>query len=132
MERNRRYRNSVQQLARHSDCHRGTGKPKYILIGTFGYDYPEWKGVFYPKNLARKDFLSYYATKFNAVEPLQEKGVLSSVLFQLPQSFHYTRNNRFYLEALLKEFDGFPTVVEFRHVEWIKDSGNVPQVVYQY
>lgn len=64
--------------------------------------------------------------------PLQEKGVLSSVLFQLPQSFHYTRNNRFYLEALLKEFDGFPTVVEFRHVEWIKDSGNVPQVVYQY
>ena len=39
-----------------------------ILIGTFGYDYPEWNGVFYPKNLARKDFLSYYATKFNAVE----------------------------------------------------------------
>ena len=102
-----------------------------ILIGTFGYDYPEWKGVFYPKNLARKDFLSYYATKFNAVEPLQEKGVLSSVLFQLPQSFHYTRDNRFYLAALLKEFDGFPTVVEFRHAKWIKDSGNVPQVVYQ-
>ena len=123
-----------------------------ILIGTSGYDYPEWKSVFYPKNLARKDFLSYYATKFNAVElnntfynmptaermlsfyersegrllfsvkanrlltheidgfwqavaadfksavePLQEKGVLSFVLFQLPQSFHYTRNNRFYL-----------------------------------
>ncbi|MDY3721265.1 MAG: DUF72 domain-containing protein [Treponema sp.] len=34
-----------------------------LLIGTSGYDYPEWKGVFYPK-----DFLSYYAIQFNALE----------------------------------------------------------------
>ena len=39
-----------------------------LLIGTSGYDYPEWKGVFYPQNLKRADFLSYYATQFNAVE----------------------------------------------------------------
>ena len=39
-----------------------------LLIGTSGYDYPEWKGVFYPQNLKRKDFLSYYATQFNALE----------------------------------------------------------------
>lgn len=72
------------------------------------------------------------ATDFQvALALLSDKGVLSAVLFQLPQSFHYTRDNRFYLAALLKEFDGFPTVVEFRHAEWIKDSGNVPQVVYQ-
>ena len=39
-----------------------------ILIGTSGYDYPEWKGVFYPEDLKRKDFLSYYASQFNALE----------------------------------------------------------------
>ena len=39
-----------------------------LLIGTSGYDYPEWKGVFYPEDLKRKDFLSYYATQFNALE----------------------------------------------------------------
>ena len=39
-----------------------------ILIGTSGYDYPEWKGVFYPPELKRADFLSYYATQFNALE----------------------------------------------------------------
>ena len=39
-----------------------------ILIGTSGYDYPEWKGVFYPQNLKRANFLSYYATQFNALE----------------------------------------------------------------
>ena len=38
------------------------------LIGTSGYDYPEWKGVFYPGEIKRADFLAYYATKFNAVE----------------------------------------------------------------
>ena len=39
-----------------------------LLIGTSGYDYPEWKGVFYPEDLKRKDFLSFYATQFNALE----------------------------------------------------------------
>ena len=41
---------------------------KEILIGTSGYDHPELKGSFYPLNLARKDFLSYNSTKFNALE----------------------------------------------------------------
>ena len=39
-----------------------------LLIGTSGYDYPEWKGVFYPDDLKRKDFLIFYATQFNALE----------------------------------------------------------------
>jgi uncharacterized protein YecE (DUF72 family) len=28
-----------------------------ITIGTSGYDYPEWKGVFYPPALKREEFL---------------------------------------------------------------------------
>ena len=115
------------------------------LIGTSGYDYPEWRGVFYPEDLKRKDFLPYYSTVFNALEvnstfynmptaerlisfyersegrlnfsikairlltheidsnwqtaaedlksalnPLYEKDRLSALLFQFPQSFHYT------------------------------------------
>ena len=39
-----------------------------LLIGTSGYDYPEWKGAFYPEDLKRKDFLLYYSTVFNALE----------------------------------------------------------------
>ena len=148
-----------------------------LLIGTSGYDYPEWKGVFYPENLKRKDFLIFYATQFNALElnntfynmptaerllsfyersegklsfsvkanrlltheigtdwqtaakdfkaalePLNEKERLSAVLFQLPESFHYTNDNRIYLAKLIAEFEGFPVMVEFRHKEWIRDS----------
>lgn len=148
-----------------------------LLIGTSGYYYPEWKGVFYPDDLKRKDFLIFYATQFNALElnntfynmptaerllsfyersegklsfsvkanrlltheigadwqvaaedfktaltPLQEKDSLSSVLFQLPESFHYTKDNRIYLAKLIAEFDGFPVTIEFRHKEWIRES----------
>lgn len=57
-----------------------------------------------------------------AISPLQDKAVLSSVLFQLPQSFHYTTENRVYLAELIKEFDGYPVVIEFRHREWIRAS----------
>ena len=39
-----------------------------LYIGTSGYDYPEWKGEFYPQDLKRADFLAYYATIFNALE----------------------------------------------------------------
>ena len=148
-----------------------------LLLGTSGYDYPEWKGIFYPDDLKRKDFLSYYSTQFNALElnntfynmptsermlsfydrsegrlsfsvkanrllthevgpdwgfqakifrdavgPLLEKSSLCSVLFQFPQSFHYTPENRIYLAKLIDEFKSFPVVVEFRHEEWIKES----------
>lgn len=50
-----------------------------FLIGTSGYDYAEWKGVFYPEKLARKDFLSYYATQFNALE-------LNSTFYSMPDA----------------------------------------------
>ena len=148
-----------------------------LLIGTSGYDYPEWRGIFYPENLKRQEFLLYYASHFNALElnntfynmptaarmlgfyeksggnlqfsvkanrllthevgadwtlqakafrdavnPLLEKASLCALLFQFPQSFHYTKENRIYLAKLLQEFPDFPLVVEFRHAEWLRPS----------
>ncbi len=58
----------------------------------------------------------------NAVNVFHEKNCLSAVLFQFPQSFHYTRENRFYLSDLLKEFEDFPAFIEFRQAEWILES----------
>lgn len=43
-----------------------------VIAGTCGYDYPEWVGedLFYPPSLARdrRDWLTYYASQFPAVE----------------------------------------------------------------
>ena len=39
-----------------------------IWIGTSGYNYPEWKGSFYPNDLPAAKMLPYYAARFPTVE----------------------------------------------------------------
>ncbi len=39
-----------------------------IRIGTSGYNYPEWKGSFYPGDLPAAKMLPYYAARFPTVE----------------------------------------------------------------
>jgi uncharacterized protein YecE (DUF72 family) len=37
-------------------------------LGTMGFSYKDWKGVFYPEGTAARDYLAYYSQFFNAVE----------------------------------------------------------------
>jgi uncharacterized protein YecE (DUF72 family) len=37
-------------------------------IGISGYDYPRWRGVFYPEELPRKRWLEFAAERFNSIE----------------------------------------------------------------
>jgi uncharacterized protein YecE (DUF72 family) len=37
-------------------------------VGTSGYNYPEWKGSFYPADLPAARMLAYYAERFSTVE----------------------------------------------------------------
>ena len=39
-----------------------------LWIGTSGYNYPEWKGSFYPEKLPAAQMLPYYAERFATVE----------------------------------------------------------------
>jgi uncharacterized protein YecE (DUF72 family) len=39
-----------------------------IWVGTSGYNYPEWKGSFYPADLPAAKMLPYYAERFPTVE----------------------------------------------------------------
>ena len=39
-----------------------------IWDGTSGYNYPEWKGSFYPEKLPASQMLAYYAERFPTVE----------------------------------------------------------------
>src|SRR3954467_83961 len=39
-----------------------------IWIGTSGYNYPEWKGSFYPADLPAAKMLPYYTARFPTVE----------------------------------------------------------------
>ncbi|NOX38633.1 MAG: DUF72 domain-containing protein [Calditrichaeota bacterium] len=48
-------------------------------IGTSGYSYDDWRGVFYPPDLPRGEMLTYYARFFNAVE-------INSTYYRIPHS----------------------------------------------
>ena len=39
-----------------------------ILVGTSGYNYPEWRGTFYPEKFSTNKMLAYYAARFPTVE----------------------------------------------------------------
>ena len=39
-----------------------------IWVGTSGYNYPEWKGSFYPQELPASQMLGYYSARFSTVE----------------------------------------------------------------
>ena len=42
--------------------------PNPILVGTSGFAYKEWKGIFYPADLPAKKYLSFYARQFRTTE----------------------------------------------------------------
>ena len=42
--------------------------PQRVLVGTSGYNYPEWRGSFYPEKFSTDKMLAYYAGRFPTVE----------------------------------------------------------------
>jgi uncharacterized protein YecE (DUF72 family) len=67
-----------------------------ILIGTSGYNYPEWKGSFYPADLPVKKMLPYYAGRFSTVEinytfyRMPTPKLIAGWREQVPPSFRFT------------------------------------------
>jgi uncharacterized protein YecE (DUF72 family) len=39
-----------------------------VFVGTSGYNYPEWRGTFYPEKFSTSKMLAYYAERFPTVE----------------------------------------------------------------
>jgi uncharacterized protein YecE (DUF72 family) len=43
-------------------------RPGRVRIGISGYDYPGWRGTFYPESLPRREWLRYAASHFDSIE----------------------------------------------------------------
>jgi uncharacterized protein YecE (DUF72 family) len=62
-------------------------------VGTSGYSYKEWKGIFYPEKMSPKDMLRFYSERFGAVEinntfyHMPTESVLTSWASQVPDDF---------------------------------------------
>ena len=67
-----------------------------ILVGTSGYNYPEWKGSFYPADLPAAKMLPYYASKFPTVEinytfyRMPTPKLIAGWRAQVPPEFRFT------------------------------------------
>jgi uncharacterized protein YecE (DUF72 family) len=48
-------------------------------IGTSGYDYPAWRGPFYPEKLAASAMLPFYAERFSTVE-------INATFYRMPRA----------------------------------------------
>jgi uncharacterized protein YecE (DUF72 family) len=48
-----------------------------LRIGTSGWTYAHWRGVFYPRGVAQRKWLEYYATHFDTVE-------INATFYRLP------------------------------------------------
>jgi uncharacterized protein YecE (DUF72 family) len=64
-----------------------------IHVGTSGYSYKEWKGIFYPEKISPKEMLRFYSERLGAVEinntfyHMPTRAVLSSWAEQVPDNF---------------------------------------------
>jgi uncharacterized protein YecE (DUF72 family) len=67
-----------------------------LNVGTSGYSYKEWKGSFYPEDLAAKAMLAYYAERLPAVEinntfyRMPQQSMLEQWRSQVPANFRFS------------------------------------------
>ena len=67
-----------------------------VLVGTSGYNYPEWRGTFYPEKFSADRMLAYYAERFQTVEinytfyRMPTEKLLSGWADGTPEGFSFT------------------------------------------
>ena len=67
-----------------------------IYIGTSGYSYADWNGIFYPEGLDKNRQLQYYSTHFNTVEinftyyTIPQPRILDSMAARVPAGFIFS------------------------------------------
>jgi len=109
-----------------------------LYCGTSGFAYPSWKPDFYPEKLASTKFLSYYATRLNAVEVnytyrrLVSAATLEKWMATTPDGFlflpkaHMKITHSFKLEGA-EEF----TRVFLESLNPLRDAGRLGPILFQ-
>jgi uncharacterized protein YecE (DUF72 family) len=64
-------------MAKTSNGSAGEPQSGRVLVGTSGFSYAEWRGIFYPQDLPSKKFLSYYSQRFSTTE-------INNTFYRLP------------------------------------------------
>ena len=91
-----------------------------IYVGTSGYGYAEWKGIFYPEKISPKKMLRFYSDRLSTVEinntfyHMPKESVLASWSEQVPEDFIFA------LKA--------PQIIT--HMKQLKNAGNETEYLF--
>jgi uncharacterized protein YecE (DUF72 family) len=95
------------------------GRPGCWHIGTSGWVYPHWRGVFYPPRLAQAGWFEYYARYFDTVEinntfyRLQAETAFDAWGRQAPAGFAYAVKANRYITHLRRLIDAAEPLARF-------------------
>jgi uncharacterized protein YecE (DUF72 family) len=90
-----------------------------VYIGTSGWQYRHWRGRFYPKEMPQREWLEYYAARFDTVEVnntfyrLPEREVFESWRERAPQGFVFALKMSQYLTHMKRLRDPEEPVERF-------------------
>jgi uncharacterized protein YecE (DUF72 family) len=90
-----------------------------VLVGTSGWSYEHWRGLFYPANLRRKDWLGFYASRLataeinNAYYRLPDAGILQGWRDAVPSDFMFAVKGSRYITHMKKLKDASRSVTTF-------------------
>jgi uncharacterized protein YecE (DUF72 family) len=68
----------------------------HVHVGTSGYNYPEWRGTFYPEKFSATKMFGYYSERFHTVEinytfyRMPTEKLIAGWVEQAPPGFLYT------------------------------------------
>ena len=91
-----------------------------IYVGTSGYGYAEWKGIFYPEKISPKKMLRFYSDRLSTVEinntfyRMPKESVLASWAEQVPEDFIFA------LKA--------PQIIT--HMKQLRNAGNETEYLF--
>jgi uncharacterized protein YecE (DUF72 family) len=90
-----------------------------VRVGTSGWTYPPWRGVFYPKGLPQKQELRYMASKVNSVEingsfySLQRPTSYRSWFTETPEDFLFSVKGPRFITHMKKLRDAWTPLANF-------------------
>jgi uncharacterized protein YecE (DUF72 family) len=104
-------------------------KDKTVHIGTSGWHYTHWEGPFYPGDIAKKEYLSYYTRHFHTAEinntfyQIPQKRTLKQWIETVPRHFTFAVKASRYITHMKKLKDPNKPVAKFlKQIEVLGDK----------
>src|SRR5579862_1605346 len=109
-----------------------------IRIGISGWNYPPWRGVFYPAKLAHKKELAYAASQFRSIEingtfySLQRPEYFAEWDRATPEDFVFAVKGSRYITHMLRLLEVRPALANFFASGILKLSAKMGPILWQF